>query len=756
MTPVISLTQAPAHVRHGSSIGQPLTRRDGVLKVKGEARYAADNHPAGMLHAVLAVSSIARGRVTFLDVQAAKSHPGVVDVMTPANRPPLAEDPDAKTNPFMFRLDLLQNDQVRYANQPIAVVIAQTLEAATEGAALLSPRYEALPARVGLDAVESFVPPAVGVGNPAEMRRGDVEAGLAAASTRIEATYETPAQYHNAMEPHAIVAMWDGDTLSIDTPSQALAMAQGRIAGLFGIAPEKIHIRSPFLGGGFGSKGLLAGPQVLGILAARLVGRPVKLVLRREQMYGPVGHRPPTRQRLRLGTDGDGRLTAIDHHAKTASSTFDDFFEPAADASHTLYASPAIATSHEAVRIDTGTPMFMRAPGEATGSIALESAIDEAAWACGMDPLAFRLKNYAEVDPISGKPFSSKALRDCYAQAAGRFGWSRRPFAPRQVRDEDGCLVGWGMGTATFPALMFQAEARAVVRRDGSGLMETGAHDMGQGAWTAFAQIAADGLGLDIEQLEFRAGTSDLPDAGIAGGSAHTATAGMAIHNAGAAVIAKLADLATTNERSLLFGAGNAGVVARGGRLFRRDDEGRSESYADILGRAGLAEIKANGNGAADPAAQSTYAMHAHGAVFTEVKVDPDLGQIRVTRLVGAFAAGRVINPLLVRSQLLGGMIWGVSFALHEQAVMDRRSGRTLNANLAEYHIPVNADVPGVEALLIDEHDPHVNALGIKGVGEIGVTGTAGAVANAVWHATGIRVRRFPIRIEDLVTAVSN
>jgi xanthine dehydrogenase YagR molybdenum-binding subunit len=694
--------------------------------------------------------------VTFLDVQAAKSHPGVVDVMTPANRPPLAEDPDAKTNPFMFRLDLLQNDQVRYANQPIAVVIAQTLEAATEGAALLSPRYEALPARVGLDAVESFVPPAVGVGNPAEMRRGDVEAGLAAASTRIEATYETPAQYHNAMEPHAIVAMWDGDTLSIDTPSQALAMAQGRIAGLFGIAPEKIHIRSPFLGGGFGSKGLLAGPQVLGILAARLVGRPVKLVLRREQMYGPVGHRPPTRQRLRLGTDGDGRLTAIDHHAKTASSTFDDFFEPAADASHTLYASPAIATSHEAVRIDTGTPMFMRAPGEATGSIALESAIDEAAWACGMDPLAFRLKNYAEVEPISGKPFSSKALRDCYAQAAGRFGWSRRPFAPRQVRDEDGCLVGWGMGTATFPALMFQAEARAVVRRDGSGLMETGAHDMGQGAWTAFAQIAADGLGLDIERLEFRAGTSDLPDAGIAGGSAHTATAGMAIHNAGAAVIAKLADLATTNERSPLFGAGNAGVVARGGHLFRRDDEGRSESYADILGRAGLAEIEASGNGAADPAAQSTYAMHAHGAVFAEVKVDPDLGQIRVTRLVGAFAAGRVINPLLVRSQLLGGMIWGVSFALHEQAVMDRRSGRTLNANLAEYHIPVNADVPGVEALLIDEHDPHVNALGIKGVGEIGVTGTAGAVANAVWHATGIRVRRFPIRIEDLVTAVSN
>ncbi len=752
MVPEISLTQSPSHSRHGSNIGQPLTRRDGILKVKGEARYAADNHPPGMLYAVLAVSHIARGRVSFLDVRAAKSHPGVVDVMTPANKPPLAEDPDAKTNPFMFRLDLLQNDLVRYANQPIAVVIAETLEAATEGAALLSPHYETQPARVGLDSNESFVPPAVGVGNPSELRRGDVEAGLAAASRQIDATYETPTQYHNAMEPHAIVAAWDGDALSIDTPSQGLAMAQGRIAGLFGISPENIHIRSPFLGGGFGSKGLIAGPQILGIMAARLVGRPVKLVLRREQMYGPVGHRAPTRQRIRIGADNAGALTAIDHHAKTVSSSFDDFFEPAADASHTLYASPAIATSHEAIRVDTGTPLFMRAPGEATGSIALESAIDEAAWACGMDPLAFRIRNYAEVEPISGKPFSSKALRECYRQGAERFGWSQRPLTPRQLRDEAGLLVGWGMGTATFPALMFQAEARAVIRSDGSGVMETGAHDMGQGAWTAFAQIAADSLGLDLAQMEFKAGTSDLPDAGIAGGSAHTATAGTAIHNAGTAVVARLEELATNNERSPLFGAGNAGVIARNGRLFRRDDETRSESYADILGHAGLTQIEARGKSTADPASQSTYAMHAHGAVFAEVKVDPDLGQIRVTRLIGAFAAGRIINPRLVRSQIFGGMIWGMSFALHEQAVMDRRSGRTLNANLAEYHIPVNADVPPMEALMIDEHDPYVNALGIKGVGEIGITGSAGAVANAVWHATGIRVRRFPIRIEDVLT----
>jgi len=749
--PEIALTQAPAHIRHGSNIGQPLTRRDGVLKVTGTARYAADNHPPGMLYAVLAVSSIARGRVAFLDIAAAKAHPGVVEVMTPANKPALAQDPDEKTNPFMFRLDLLQNDRVRYANQPIAVVIAATLEAATEGATLLSPRYETEPARVGLDANETFVPAAVGPGHPPAAHRGDIEAGLAAASKRIEATYETAPQYHNAMEPHAIVAAWDGDTLSVDTPSQGLAMAQGRIAGLFGIAPDKIHIRSPFLGGGFGSKGMISGPQVLGIMAARMIGKPVKLVLRREQMFGPVGHRAPTRQAFRIGAGNDGALKALDHRTKTASSSFDDFFEPASDASHTLYASSAIATSHEAVRLDTGTPLFMRAPGEATGSIALESAIDEMAQACGMDPLAFRLKNYAEVEPISGRPFSSKALRDCYSQGAARFGWERRPLAPRQMRDLDGLLVGWGVGTATFPALMFEGHAKAVLRQDGSGVMEIGAHEMGQGARTALSQIAADSLGLDIDQIDFRSGSSDLPDAGIAGGSAHTATAGVAINNAGADVIAKLADLATNDNRSPLFGAGNAGVIARGGRLFRRDDESRSESYSDILGRSGRAEIEGQGASVANMGAPSSYAMHAHGAVFAEVKVDPDLGQMRVTRLVGAFAAGRIINPRLARSQLYGGMIWGISFALHEQAVMDARSGRPMNPNLAEYHIPVNADVPSLEAIMVEEHDPHVNALGIKGVGEIGITGTAGAVANAVWHATGIRVRKFPITLDLLI-----
>lgn len=738
------------HMRHGSNAGQPITRRDGALKVTGRARYAADNHPPGLLHAVLASSRIARGRVASLDVEAARAHPGVVAVMTPANRPALALDQDDKSVPFSFCLDLLQNDRVRYAGQPIAVVIGETLEAAAEGAALLAPRYEAEPVEVTLDAPDAFVPKAVGIGDPAEMRHGDVEAGLAAAPRRIDASYETPQQFHNAMEPHGVVAVWEGERLSLDMPTQGFALTQLRLAALFGIRPEDIHIRSPFLGGGFGSK-LLTGPQVLGILAARFVGRPVKLVLGREQMYGPVTHRAPTRQRLRLGATEDGRLTAIHHHVRTATSRFDEFLEPAAGISRTLYAAPAIASTNEAVRLDTGTPGFMRAPGLASGSIALESAIDEMAQACGMDPLEFRLKNYAEVEPVSGKPFSSKALRECYAEGAARFGWTGRSLAPRQMRDENGMLVGWGLGTATFPAHMFQGQARAVVRRDGTGLVETGAHDMGQGAWTALAQIAADSLGLDVEQLEFRAGSSDLPDAGIAGGSAHTATAGSAIHAAGAQAIERLAELALADPHSPLFGADNVGVVARDGRLLRRDDESRGDSFVDILARAGLAEVEGHGSAATDQAAAERYAMHAHGAVFAEVKVDPQLGQIRVTRLVGAFAAGRIINPRLVRSQYYGGMIWGVSFALHERAVLDARTGRVMNADFAEYHVPVNADVPSLEAILVEEEDPHVNALGIKGVGEIGITGTAGAVANAVWHATGVRVRRFPITIEHLL-----
>ncbi|MBW8640200.1 xanthine dehydrogenase family protein molybdopterin-binding subunit [Hoeflea sp. WL0058] len=740
-----------SRVRLGSNAGQPMTRRDGVAKVTGSATYAADNRPSDLLHAVFASAGIARGRVSHMDVDAAKSHPGVVKVLTPQNCPSLEIDPDAKPHAFSWRIEVLQNDSVRYAGQPIALVVAETLEAATEGARLLSPTYEEQPVRIGFDGDAPYDPPAIGIGSAPSFTKGDIDAGHASAEYSTETSIETPIQYHNAMETHAIVAEWNGDRLTLDTPNQAIVMARGMFAGYFGLPPENVTLRSPYLGGGFGSKAVPIGPQLLAILAARMLKRPVKLALRRDQMFGPVLHRGATRQTLKLGTDADGRLTALEHHSTGVTSSFDEFIEPAANASHNLYASPAIVTRHKAVRADIGTPGPMRAPGEASGSAALEIAMDIAAEAAGLDPLEFRLRNYAETDPASGKPFSSKALRECYAAAAKQFSWASRPRAPGQMRDDVGRLVGWGMGSCLFPNPMFPAQARAVLRRDGTALVETAGADMGQGAWTALAQIAADGVGLPADRIEFRSGTSDLPDGGIAGGSGHTASAGGALYAAGSDVIAKLAGLATNDPASPLFGAGNVGVAARNGRLFRADDETRSERYEDILARAGLDEIEGAGSGGRDPANAEARAMFSHGAVFAEVTIDPDLYQIRVSRLVGAFAAGRIINPKLAKSQLTGGMIWGVGFALHEEGLHDTRTGRPMNADLAGYHVPVNADVPSVEALIIDEEDPYVNPLGIKGVGEIGITGTVGAIANAVWHATGARIKSFPIHIDALL-----
>ena len=584
--------------RMGSNAGQGISRRDGLLKATGRATCAADNHPEGMLHAVYAGAAIGRGRVTHLDTEAARAHPGVVEVLTPANTTGFALSADDKPGMFAQRVDILQNDEIRYAGQPIAMVIAETLEAATEGAALLAPRYEALPPLVGFDA-ERFEAETVSFGFPAKAETGDLEAGLAAVTHRLERSYETPGQYHNAMEPHVTLAQWQGDKLTLDMPNQAPVMTCDLIGKWFGIPAGNVLIRTPFLGGGFGSKAVVNGPQLLAILAARQLGRPVKMVHGRTQMFGPTGHRGATRQTLQLGVDGAGHLTALSHHTIAVTSVHDLFLESASNASHMVYASPAIRTTHEGVRNNVGTPGAMRAPGEASGSAALEIAIDEAAALCGMDPLEFRLANYAETDPMHGLPFSSKALRECYAEGARHFGWQGRPLAPRQMRDEAGMLVGWGMGTAAFPCPMFAAEARATLRADGTGLMETSLIDMGQGAWTALAQIAADALGLDIDQIELRGGSSDLPDAGVAGGSGHLATAGMAVEGSGSDAVAQLIALATADPDSPLHGAGNADIIGRNGRLQLAEDVGRGESYADILARAGRSAVQGSGKGAA-------------------------------------------------------------------------------------------------------------------------------------------------------------
>lgn len=735
------------HVRLGSSAGQPLTRRDGIQKVTGTAPYAGDARPDGVLHAVTATATIARGRVLTLDTAAARAHPGVVQVYTPANVPALAIHPDTKIHPFVWRMEALQDDTVRYAGQPIALVVAETLEAATEGARLLAPTYAAEPPRVTFDTAERYDTDTTAFGRPARHAVGDLGRARDIAARHVTAEVETAAQYHNAMEPHAICAQWQDGRLILDTPNQAIGLSKQTFAAFLGIAPDTILLRSPFIGGGFGSKAILYGAQLLTALAARDLDRPVKLVLTRAQMYGPVGHRAPTRQSLRIDMDADGAITALEHDTLTVTSSFDQFLEGASGASHSLYAAPALKTVVRAARADIGTPGPMRAPGEAPGSAALEIAMDMAAEAAGMDPLAFRLKNYAETDPLTGLMFSSKALRDCYREAAELFGWADRTPAPRSMR-QGRFLKGWGMGTAQFPCPMFSAAAHATLRADGTAVVETSAADMGQGAWTALAQIAADGLGIDLDRLEFRSGHSDLPDAGVAGGSGHTATAGSALFNAGADAVRQLADLATNDPASPLFGAGNAGVTARAGRLWRNDDE-RSEAYEDILARAGLDLVRGEGTGARQ--GEPDRAMFSHGAVFAEVLVDPDLCQVRVSRLVGAFAAGRIVNPRLARSQLLGGMVWGVGAALMEEAVHDPRTGRIVNADLAGYHIPVNADVPDMQALTVHEEDAFVNALGIKGVGEIGVTGTIGAIANAVRHATGATITRLPITPERLL-----
>jgi len=670
--------------------------------------------------------------------------------MTPANRPALAHDPDEKVSAFSARLDVLQNDGVRYAGQPIALVIGETLEAASEGARLLSPAYREEPARMGLDGGVAFQPETVGISTPASGGRGDVESARSKAAQSVTAEIETPLQYHNAMETHAIVAQWDGDQLIVDTPNQALYFAQDSFATYFGIAPEKVTVRSPYLGGGFGSKAVVYGTLILAALAAKELGRPVKLVHKRTQMFGPVQHRSATRQRVRLDLDGQGKLLAIDHHSLVSTSSFDDWLDSASNISCELYQSEAIKVSHSGVRMDTGTPGAMRAPGMATGSSVLEVAMDMAAEKMGMDPVDYRLLNYADTHPIRGLPWSSKALRECYSAAAARFGWEGRPLEFGQMRDENGLLVGWGMGTAIFHAPFFPAQASAIISSDGHVRFETSGADMGQGAWTVLAQMAADSLGMEASDIELEIGRTGIADGSVAGGSAHTASAGSALFAAGLDAVRQLAALATADPESPLFGAGNEGCFAQGGMLRRTADPEVGEPLADIMRRAGIERLVGDGRGRRENDAAANYAMASHGAVFAEVKVDPDLKQVRVTRLIGAFAAGRIINPLLAKSQLNGGMIWGLSFALHEEGLHDPTTGRPLNGDLAGYHIPVNADVPHVESILVHEDDPHVNSLGVKGVGELGITGSVGAIANAVWHATGRRITRYPIHPRDL------
>jgi xanthine dehydrogenase YagR molybdenum-binding subunit len=732
-----------------AAVGQGIDRVEGPLKVTGRTPYAPETPVANLLHAVIVGSTISVGRIAALDVAAAKAAPGVRAVLTHENAPRL---PGAKEHSQGDRvLQLLQDDAVRYDGQPIAVVVADTLEEAQRAAELVTARYQSRDANVDIDRESSpQVLPEKTARGPTDSDTGSFDAGLAKAKVRVDATYATPIETHNPMEPHGTVAVWQSDDrLTVYDSTQGVFGVRKRLAKLYGLPPENVRVISLYIGGGFGSKGTPWSHVPLAVMAARLVKRPVRLVLTRHQMFSLVGHRPVTRQHLTLGADPSGRLLAVRHEVRSSTCRFDEFVEPAAAQTRMLYACDSIRTSHRLVRLDTSTPTFTRAPGESSGTYALESAMDELAYALKMDPLALRLANYADVEPGSGKPFSSKSLRECYARGAERFGWARRKPAPRSMRDGR-MLVGWGMATATYPAGQSPAAAVARLRADGSAIVQTGSQDIGTGTYTVMGQIAADALGVSVKKVRLELGDTRLPEAPLSAGSRTASSVGSAVKGAAERVRRQLVALAIADARSPLHGAAADDVIAADGELRVKSALDRRDSHAALLARAGMTELVARYDAEEKPE-RKDHALHSFGAQFAEVRVDPDSCEVRLSRFVGAFAAGKILNAKTARSQLIGGIVWGIGMALLEETVRDPRTGRIVTRELADYHLPVNLDVPPIEIVTVDEVDPVVNEVGAKGIGEIGTTGAAAAIANAVFHATGKRIRDLPITLDKLL-----
>ncbi len=727
--------------------GKPMDRVDGRLKVTGGARYSAEMPVANVAHAVMVTSTVPSGQIMAMETRDAEAVPGVRLVITPFNALRLPQGKDARSQGR--KLSLLQDKTVYYNNQPIAVVIADTLEQATYGASLVRVQYQETKAVTDVHKGEQYTPKQVN-GEEADTARGDVKAALSSATTHISQTYTTPMENHNPMEPHATLAQWDGDHLTVYDATQGVFGVQGTLAKTFGLPPENVRCVSYFVGGGFGCKGTPWSHVILSALAARQSGRPVKLVLTRSQMYGLVGFRPQTEQKISLGAGTEGGLTAVRHDVLSQTSTFDEFVEPSAIATRMLYKSDTAETSHRLSRVNYGTPTYMRAPGESSGTFAIESAMDEMADALKMDPIAFRLKNYAETDPGSGKPFSSKALRQCYQVGSDKFDWARRTPQPGSMHTADGQLLGLGMATATYPTRRSAASALARILPDGSAYVQAGTQDIGTGTYTVMTQVAADALGLPPEKVRFELGDTDMPQTPVSGGSQTAASTGSAVQAAGKAARDKAIQLAIADTASPLYGLSADDIDAQDGRIFSKSDQSKSETYTALIARQKLPNIEAKTQ--AKPGdEQQQYSMHSFGAVFTELHVDPALGEIRLHHIVGAYGVGNRLNAKTARSQLIGGIVFGIGMALLEQTVADPRYGRVINADLAEYHLPVNADVPDIDIIFVDEEDYHINPLGIKGIGEIGITGVVASIANAVYHATGKRVRDLPITLDKVI-----
>jgi xanthine dehydrogenase YagR molybdenum-binding subunit len=690
------------------AVGTPLDRLDGRAKVQGAAAYAYEwplDRPA-YLYPLQA--EIAAGRITSIDAGAATAEPGVLAVLTHHNAPKLASADDTE-------LAILQSDQIAYRGQLVGGVIAETLEVARRAATLIRVDYQEQAHDVELrpDRDDLYAPETINAGFATDTAHGDVDDALASAAITLDATYTTPMEHNNPMEPHATIAIWTDDALTVYCATQGVHRVRGDVARALGLDPRRVRVISPHVGGGFGSKGRTHADVVLAAMAAQLVaGRPVKLALTRQQMFDLVGYRTPTIQQVRLGADGGGRLTAISHDVVEQTSKIKEFAEQTAVCSRMMYAAPNRRTTHRLAALDVPVPTIMRAPGECPGMFALESAMDELAIACGLDPIELRIRNEPDVDPESGLPFSSRNLVACLREGARRFGWERRDPTLR-ARQEAGWLVGTGVAASTYPVYRLPGNAARIrVGPDGRYSVLIGAADIGTGTWTALTQIAADALGVAVDDVDLRIGDTALPMASIAGGS--------------------------------------SGITSWGSAIVEAARQLRKRLASDHAGMVPAEGLEVTGQMPDNPDAKR-YAMHAFGAQFAEVRVHQDSGEVRVPRLLGVFAAGRIINPKTARSQLLGGMTMGLSMALHEHSVLDPRFGHVVNQDFATYHVAANADVGTVEVHFLPEEDPYVNPMGSKGIGELGIVGTAAAIANAVHHATGIRVRDLPITLDKLL-----
>jgi xanthine dehydrogenase YagR molybdenum-binding subunit len=731
-----------------------MSRVDGVAKVTGQAKYAAEFQVPNLAYGFIALGTVAKGTITSIDTRDAERAPGVIRVFTHLNAPKLGPKPVSEDAPprggqqeedKSFRA--LQSNKIFFNAQPIALVVAETYEQARYAARLVKASYNAEKHMTDTEAVRGQAR-APSQGRPSKPR-GNPEEALRNAPVKVEAEYRIPIEHHNPMEPHAAIAVWQGDKLTIFDKTQEVYGVREHLASSFGIPEESVNVVSPFVGGAFGSSLRPNYYPALTAMAARELKRPVKVVYTRTQMFTGHGYRPYTIQKVALGAERSGKLSAIIHEAVHNTSTFEEFSDGTTGFPRQVYACPNLHAPLKIIDTDLNTPTWMRAPGAVSGMFALECAMDELSYALAIDPLELRLINYAEVDPESGRPFSSKALRECYRLGAEKFGWKDRKPEPRSMRDGR-LLVGWGMATGVWGAFQMPATARITLKADGTAHVASATSDIGPGTYTVITMIAAEYLGIRPEQVKFELGDTKFPRAPSQGGSWTTSSVGSAVYGAALAVGAKLLSLANQEASSPLKTAAASDVEMLDGRLQLKSDPSRFVSVSDVMKRNRLTEITETFE--AQPSKErEKYATLAHGAQFVEVKVDPDLGIIRVTRAIEVTACGKIINPKASHSQEIGGVVWGIGMALQEATEIDHRYGRIMNPNLQHYHVPVNADIHMIETMFVEEDDKIVNPLGVKGMGELGMVGIPAAIANAVFHATGRRIRDLPITPDKLL-----